>query len=447
MAFIAVGLFLATAVASCAKREVEDTTKLEQSTLDAWVEKYVTGQGISAVRQSNGVWVEFIEDGNQSVEAARDTAVWLRLDYTSTDIDGNIFATRDSIEALRQRTYSPYTYYVPEYLYCGDANYNMAEGQYFALRSDLTKPDGTTIKLSEGSHVRLYIPSYLAYGSGTFTNDQGYGGQYPLGGTRIMVQDLTVKGVVKNPLTHEEKIVTDYAMQKWGKVETDTLAPCFYVDTIGFRPSAALLADFPNKPFVKEYSLTVDSTATIWYVGRFLPTPEYPEGFIFDTNIPSIHEKFYNRRANEEYRVPYKTLKALSYKPVDDQNSTIAAFYRAVPELRRGQWSRMVFPSAYGYGATGMSKALQNQQQQLNSLMSLYSYGSMFSSRYGSSYGGYGGYGYGDYGYGGYGYGYNSYLNSSMSTSSEDTQSVVTEIQPYTPLIFEIYIEVDDDEE
>jgi hypothetical protein len=434
---------------SCAKRVDEDITRLEQESLDAWIAKYVNNDGIRAVRQSNGVWVEFFdgEDGDQTAEAGLDTVVWVKLHYTATDVNGNVFATRDSIQALRQRTFTPYTYYTPEYAYCGSENYGMAPGQYHALKNQLTKPDGSKIKLVEGSHVKLYIPSFLAFGSTTYTNDQGYGGQYPLGSDKIVIQDLTVRAVVKNPLTHEEGLVKQHAMDRWGRGELDTLAPGMWFDTINFTPRADLLAKFPKiEPYSKEYALTADSTAKIWYIGRFLPTAEYPLGFVFDTNIESVYEEFYNRRKNQNYTAQSKTFEALSYKPSTDQESYIAAFYRAIPKLRRGQWSRIVFPSSYGYGATGLSKALQDQQEYYNTMMSQYY---MYSSMYGG-YGGYGGYGYGsgyggygDYGYGSYYDPYNSYYNYSTSgySTEESEKTIVTEIQPYTPLVFEIYIE------
>jgi hypothetical protein len=430
---------------SCAKKEDEDITRLEQRSLDAWIAKYVNNDGIRAVRQDDGVWVEFFEgeDGNQTLEAGLDTVVWAQIHYTSTDVNGNVFATRDSMQALRQRTFTPYTYYSPQYVYCGTENYGMAQGQYNALKRQLTKPDGTKIKLSVGSHVKLYIPSFLAFGSTTYTDDQGYGGQYPLGSNKIAIQDLFVRGVVKNPLTHEENLVRRFAMDVWGKGETeaDTLAIGFWVDTTNFVQRSDLLAKFPNKePYKKEYGLTADSTASIWYIGRFLPTAEYPKGFIFDTNIPEVYEEFYNRRKHQNYTAQSKTFEVLSYKPSEDQSNFIPAFYRAIPKLRKGQWSRIVFPSSYGYGATGLSKAIKDQQEYYAQMVSqYYMYNSMYNS-YGS-YGGYGGYGYGGYGYG-YG-GYYDYMNYSTSgySETESEQTVMTEIQPYTPLMFEIYIE------
>jgi hypothetical protein len=176
----------------------------------------------------------------------------------------------------------------------------------------------------------------------------------------------------------------------------------------------------------------------IWYIGSFISPDAGSRGFIFDTNIPSVHDKFYNRRKAQNYVAQEGNTTALEYKPSEDQNSFIAAFYRAIPHRHRGQWYRMVFSSSYGYGATGMSKALQRQQQAESQYMQSLMYMSMYSNSYYG--GGYGGYGYGDYGYG---YDpYSSYLGYSMSNSSSesDSKTIVTEIQPFTPLIFEFYI-------
>ena len=426
--FIAVAVGLA--VGSCAKAEKENISDMEKLAFDAWMEKYVLSRGVSAVEQTNGMYVEFIEDGNQFTESSRDTLVWLNLDYTATDIQNNVFATRDSLHALRQQTYSPYTHYTPDYVFVGREAYGMMPGRHWALQNNLKKPDGTTIKLSEGSHVRLYVPSYLAYGSVGYSNDQGYGGQFALDGTKIVIEDLRVSGVVKDPISKEEEEVVDYASQRWGLGATDTIATCFFVDTLGFRPRAELLERFPEKEWDEDFAITADSTARVWYVGRFL------DGFIFDTNIELIHDEFYNRRLAEGYEPREGSFEALEYTASRDEDSYIPAFFQAIPDLRRGQWSRIIFPSAYGYGAVGLSKAAQEQQEDLNAYTDYYMQMSMMQGMYGGGY-------YNNY-YGGYmGGAMPGYMNYGTSgySEQESEQTISTEILPYTPLIFELYIE------
>lgn len=408
--------------ASCAKREAENSNALEQEALDAWMEKRIAEGKASGIRQSNGVWVDVIDAGTGDVSGV-DTITWMKLDYTSTDINGNVFSTRDSLEALKQRTFSPHTNYVPDYVYCSSANSALSKGLLWALTNEVGT-DAGKVKLRAGAQVRLYIPSYLAYGSGTYTDDQGYGGQYPLGSNKILVEDLKIREIIKNPLTHEEDEVEKFATNVWGVGKTDTLAPGLFVDSVRFQGYPELFENHPYEPWDR---LTVDSTATVWYVGRFMPTEGYPDGFIFDTNIKSIYNKFYGRRAQENYPAQTGTFTALSYTAKNDQKSYIGAWYRAIPKLRRGLWYRFILPSSYGYSGTGMSKAIKNQQDYYNYMLSQYAYSSMYNS-YGSSYGGYGS----NY--------YGNYYNTSNPYYQSTDKSVMTEIQPYTPLIFEVYI-------
>ncbi|MDR2890618.1 MAG: hypothetical protein LBV18_03310 [Alistipes sp.] len=428
-AIVALAAAALATVASCARTEPEDMDALEKLAFDAWMAKYHD----EAVEQPDGgIYVEFVADGDQSVESSRDTTVWLTLDYTATDIAGNVFATRDSTVALRQRTYTPATHYNPDLMFVGEGNYGMVEGQYFALRNDLVKPDGSTMKMSAGSHVKLYIPSYLAYGSHGFSDKQGYGGQFALGGGKIIIEDLKVREVIPEPAKREERLVVERAAE-WGMAETDSLAYFMYVDSVSnFAQRAGLAELYPNLAWNKKTQLlTADSTATIRFVGKFL------DGFIFDTNVESVREKFYYRRAGENYKPEEKTLTAFSFKPSADEGKAIPAFGKVIPKLRRGLWYRVLFTSVYGYAATGLSaRALQEQayyDAYSSYMFNAMYYDNMYGGRYGS-----GGY-YDDY-YGGYG-GYNPYMNQSLSSGADEEEQIVTEIQPFTPLIFEIYIE------
>lgn len=445
LAILIMAAFIA-AMQSCAKKETENTNRLEELAFDAWMKKHVNSndENIVAVKQANGIYVEVFEEGDQEIEASMDTIVWLRLDYTGTDLNNNVFVTRNEGEALRQATFTPHTHYIADYIFCGDENHNMIEGQYFAMKNKITTLDGE-IKLSQGTKVKLYIPSYLAFGTSGYTDDQGYGGQYTLAGTKPVIETLEVVEVVKDPIAREEKLVVDHAAS-WGLGETDTLTAFFYVDSLNFTPSAELLENYPNKPritgdngkYSDSYALTVDSTANIWFVGRFL------DGFIFDTNIESVYNEFYNRKAFNGYKANEKTLSVLSYTPKNDKGKRISAFYTTIPKLRRGQWYRFVFTSVYGYGATGQSSALQDQQDYYDYYMQ-YMYNSMYYNNYGGGYGGYGDYGYGSYYDNYYNSGYNNYYNYPTSSSEEEDVAIVTEIQPYTPLVFEIYIDPEDE--
>ena len=95
--------------------------------------------------------------------------------------------------------------------------------------------------------------------------------------------------------------------------------------------------------------------------------------------------------------------------------------------MRYGQWGRMVFTSIYGYGATGYSASVQKDHDTYNNYMS-YLYANLYNNtnQYSSYY---------DY----YNYNYAYYYNILNSTTLEEGE-VITEIQSYTPLVFEFYV-------
>lgn len=201
------------------------------------------------------------------------------------------------------------------------------------------------------------------------------------------------------------------------------------------------------------------STAKIWYVARLL------DGFVIDSNISEVKKIVYKN----DYDPIYDTSDALSFVTGDDlegSNSYVDAWLYAVPQLKLGAWNAILTVSSNAYGATGVAGSSSTSSS--TSYSNYYDYYNYYNSYYGNSYynnyynnyyGGYGGmYGgmggmYGGMGgmYGGYGdyynnyynsYYYNNYYNNSYTTGeTETTTTVTTEVLPYTPLIWQVFVE------
>ncbi len=387
--------------ASCAKEPTDTTGNFQQMSLDAWMAKNINHTDTIAWRQDNGMYVQMLTPTLPLVDslAPADTIVWVRVNYTGRTLQNNVYITRSESEARWQGTYTNKTYYAPDYLYCGSENTNMIEGQYYALKNEFMI-DGVPTKLVQGSKVRLYMTSALAFGSHGTSNNQGYGGQFTLKGDKPIIEDLEVVEVVKDPIKRENILVEEYATKQWGMNAADTLVANFYLDKS--TPLGVELGD----------TLSKDSTAYIYYKGYFL------DGFVFDSNIDSVQMRVYGEAPNN---------KALSYKAADNKEEYIKAFYEAIPGMRYGEWGRMVFTSIYGYGATGYSAAVQKDHDTYNNYMS-YLYANLYNStnQYNSYY---------DY----YNYNYAYYYNILNSSTLEEGE-VITEIQSYTPLVFEFFI-------
>ncbi len=487
---------------SCAKEEPVSSDKFENQALEAWITQHRPDL-LENYQPDGGYYVDVLEAGDEEAKPVNDTIYWLRLDMSGRDLSGNIILTRTEKEAIQAGTYTKYTHYVPFYNYCGESNTSLMEGTYLALRNTLTLGDtyaqshglDREFLMRKGSKVTLYLPSRIV-GSGGVEVDGGYEGQYTLESGRPFVVTLTVIDQVKNPLEDEGDAVDAYCEEYGGlkifsknddskesentDIPTDVESPdhpyncaerwVSACDTIAqvyvnyrFDPKTdrlsfprryesmlppynnALLEDSIAKVLVKRFhpdeedaykgvseldadSVKLDGTAKIWYIGRFL------DGFIFDTNIDEVKEIIYGKVESEG--------QALEYTP--QEGGMITAFYYTVPNLKFGQWAALMTISTYAYGSTGQSGGTTSISGYSSSYYDYLNYLYYMQSYYGN-----GGY------YGGY---YDSYLGSYLGgyygsyyggyyggdTSTETTTTINTEILPFSPLIFEFYIEPED---
>lgn len=365
---------------------------------------------------------------------------------------------------------------------------------YFADNKDRLGIDEPELLLREGAKVVLYMPSRVV-GEGS-VGSGGYEGQYSLNSNRPFIVTMEIRDTVKNPLAKEGRQVDDFAEQEGGLLVYDNKkeenkspadiddarhpyssperwvsacdsVPQVYVN-FRYRPEEKLRfptegrydeligrkyppyndfngmeqqiadalvkrfhADDPYTTDIKKLdadSVKMDGTAKIWYIGRFL------DGFIFDTNIDEVKQIIYGEVK--------KKGSVLSYTP--ESGGMIQAFYYTVPNLKFGQWASLVTTSTMAYGAAGRSGGTSSQSNAgySSNYLDYLNFLNYSNGYYGNNgyYGGYPGGYYGDYMggyYGNYGYGTGDY----GSGTTETVTTVSTEILPYTPLIFQLYVE------
>ena len=391
-------------------------------------------------------------------------------------------------------------YAIVEGSYLASRNKIKLSEEYVAANSGVCK--GTELILRKGSKVRLYMPSTIAYSSSGSSAEGGYEGQYSLDSNVPMILDMEVMRVVSNPSDVELEMVEELVKKsnsqseqiQWHKIEntenedgddsddanpegdiddpetdedTDTekkyYEGIYYNNT--FKPDEeyahlkyatpdkagidnpyrdsqryANMAEFDKKlwkildekfeKMIKKTSeadakeVTEDNSAMIWYVGRFL------DGFIFDTNIPEVRKLAFNEDGSDDESSSGSS--AISYSVSSNKDEYISAWAHAVPHLRYGRWGAVITTSGYAYGSSGVSASTSSTSAStaaaMNSLMNLYNYYSMTGSSYYNAYSYYNYYNY----YGGY----TNYYNYEDTTSK-----IETEIAPYAPLVFYIFIE------
>ena len=487
---------LATAFSatSCIKESSVSNKEREQISLDQWIALHKPELAAN-YQENGGYYVEILPgDMNESLPIngnnlgsepimEQDTC-WVFTEMTGRDINGAICMTRSYDYAQLCGTVSHSTHYAPYVNYGGSVNMGLLEGSYLAMRNELNL-DGVIYKMRRGSNVRLYLPSSIAYGEAGSSTEGGYEGQYSLNASRPLVLDIKVLDVVKNPSDLELEMVRDYVgyEEVWTQAkkpeseksddnddlklkglyynlnynpDTDDarsykyLQPqCMteadklnrpYIDNRKYKAGdMANITDSINKILLKRFGkglskeelsektqVTKSGRAKVWYVVRFL------DGFVVDTNIAEVRQLVFDEST--------PTCEVFSYSPSDDEGKeadnrqAIGAWYYCIPEMHHGAYGQIISTSGYAYGASGISGSTTTETSSSGSSMSYYNamnYYNYYNSYY-NYYSPY--YNYYDYNYYNYNYDY-----SEEETTTKTTIS--TEILPYTPLVFTLYVE------
>lgn len=469
---------------SCVEHASYDIDETERMALGEWIAKNKPFLAAN-YQQQGGYYVEVLDEGCPDSLPLNDTVCWVRYNFTGRQLNGSIVLTRDGQDARLAGSFTRYTHYVPFYRFCGETNSSMLEGTFLAMRNKLKVGDGELL-VRYGTKLRLYMPSSVTGGTVGVSGSGGYEGQYSLDGNRPMIADIEVVGRVKNPIACEGDAVDAFATANGGinhppkkddtapkgaAAENDAYVWSYVADTIPqlyvdrkytpkkhlvfktpaaeaealystLRPykdhgvydnldalneriDAALLARFGEGAADGE-AIEEDATVAVWYVGRFL------DGFVFDTNIDEVKELIYGEVS--------KSGSALSFDVDDKESQYIAAWRYSIPTFKYGQWAALLTVSTFGYSYTGMAGNTSTQTTSSGGYDAL-SYAYWLNSM-NSYYGGMYNYGYYNNYYPYYGYPYYGYDGGSTETTT--TTTVSTEIQSYTPLLFQIYIEEKD---
>ncbi|MFR9503328.1 MAG: hypothetical protein SNH73_02600 [Rikenellaceae bacterium] len=473
---------------SCTEYTSIDYTEVEQEIFDAWMAKYHPDL-LPNYQEDGGYYIDIVTVGDTSSRALSDTICWIQYDLTGYDLYGNVCLTRNDVVAWQQGTFTEYTHYTPYYrLSDADNEDVLLECTQLAFTNELTIGDQTDVLLYNGAEFTLYSPSSIASSTGT-TGTGGYEGQYTLS-TLPFICKIKVVNMIINPLEYDQMLVDAFAMTNGGltvnpdsyniydddededdddddddeeeeeeeedddpnawtnatsnlgflylnkNYELNLKGVSFnyinpYTSTVPTSPyvngMAALdkeISEALEERFIEDYDsdgelVGDEGTATVWYICRLL------DGFIVDTNIDEVKEIIYGSVDS--------TGSAITYDVEEDESSYISGWFYSIPYMRYGQWSAVVMTSTYAYGSEGVNGDTTTTSSSYYDYYNYYNYyNSYYSSYYSSSY---------------YNYNYydSSYYYDYDYDSSDTSTSISTEILPYTSLLFQIYIEAEDE--
>ena len=214
----AILLFGLTTLCSCA--EEPDNAypgNTQNKALKAWMTQNRPDL-LENYQEEGEYYVDVISLGDLADSAILETESWVWYDITGRDLQGNISVARDSVYALQQGTFTPYTHYVPYYQFYGElASGTFKEGTYLAMRNPLKlgetyaaqKGFPREVELRVGAEVVLYMPATII--STEANGDGGYEGQYALSANHPMIARIKLVGRSSQPIETESVAVDDFA--------------------------------------------------------------------------------------------------------------------------------------------------------------------------------------------------------------------------------------------
>lgn len=306
------------AVSSCAKEAVSGPNDANERFIKAWME--VKHPGIT----SSGLGIYVLEEKEGKGEAIEkgDYAI---VDYTATDLDGNILSYTADTTAKRLGKYEITNYYGPKVWLTMDAT----------IQAGL---QNAIVGMKKGGYKKVVIPSWLMTYS-TYSSSDKYLEKESSGANTIY--EFTVKDFTDSIDVWQIDSIKKYISRNYGSVES------FSNDTTGFyyKQLSAPTSD-------KEFSS--DTTIYINYTGKLL------NGLVFDTNMERV------AKDNGLYD-PSKTYGPTSIKWGENHgditmgsgsSSVISGFSLTLWQMKPMEKGIGIFYSPLGYGYNGSEPAI-----------------------------------------------------------------------------------------
>lgn len=250
----AILLFGLTTLCSCA--EEPDNAypgNTQNKALKAWMTQNRPDL-LENYQEEGEYYVDVISLGDLADSAILETESWVWYDITGRDLQGNISVARDSVYALQQGTFTPYTHYVPYYQFYGElASGTFKEGTYLAMRNPLKlgetyaaqKGFPREVELRVGAEVVLYMPATII--STEANGDGGYEGQYALSANHPMIARIKLVGRSSQPIETESVAVDDFAAANGGLDPTGSSAGRRFRNGFGQSRRAGPVVSLENR--------------------------------------------------------------------------------------------------------------------------------------------------------------------------------------------------------
>ena len=306
-------------LAACAKTETVNANDTEKAELEAWLQLnypgvQATDPGIYILEDTPGTGANLPETG------------YLIVDYTSTELSGEVVNTTSETIARRVGTYAASSYYGPVVQYTGGT----------------TLPAGVAAMMQgmkEGGRRKAVIPSWLQT-----TTRYATAAEYLAQSTdaSTLIYDVTVREVTEDIAAYQKQEIETMSRTLFGKV--NAVEDGFYYYTVRDAKSSR---DMPS-----------DTTVYINYTGKLL------NGQVFDTTVESVAKDagiWSKSRTYKPAKIDWASERAnLKMTPAGSTSSStvIEGIQLTLWQMHPGESAVSLFWSDLGYKDSGSGKSI-----------------------------------------------------------------------------------------
>jgi FKBP-type peptidyl-prolyl cis-trans isomerase len=316
--------------AGCAKQPKKDTKAAAKTYFDALISlRYPDAEATA-----NGAYILEKEGGEGEAISGADKP-YIFVDYTTTDIDGNVEYT--TVESIAKRTgsYDRTEFYGPQVWYFTDSY----SGVYAGLQEGM---EG----MRPGERRKIAVPFWLLTYDRYSTTDKYL--EKSAEGSHI-IYEVTLRSSCPDIKEWQGQQLDAYAKANLAGADSTHIAGDEELDKFGFYFVSKGLAD---EKFA-DYEMPKDTTLYLDYTGRL------PGGFVFDTTIEKVAKDAGVYSPSRTYE-PLKVNRTEDYTKISYSNSTgtsegdlIQGFKAAIYMMRPTEKAVTAFWSELGYGASG----------------------------------------------------------------------------------------------
>ncbi|MGN0189667.1 MAG: FKBP-type peptidyl-prolyl cis-trans isomerase [Candidatus Cryptobacteroides sp.] len=301
---------------SCAKERSSVTNDAAKRYFDAWIHVYHP----NAERTELG---SYIIDETVGNGAPIDEATFLSVNYTVSDLDGNISSTSSSDIAQMLGTHSDATYYGP--VYWATSEESMTAGIADAVAG---------MKINGKRTVA--VPGWLQTVT-RFSSEDEYIANVTENSP--VIYTIEIVDTVMNMNYRQVQLIEKYLDNRFGE-KVDSLQYGFYYKRLGDP--------------LNENAFPEDTTVYINYTGRLLT------GKVFDTTIgdtAKVHKIYSASNTYSPSEITWAS-DSLSITMGSSSSSVIQGFSRTLWQMRSMEKGVGVFISDLGYGSYGSGSSI-----------------------------------------------------------------------------------------